>query len=585
VGFHWTLGGSQEDTVSWSMLAPQIALLTGAHVSEAAFLLLLCLSSYAAFLGAATILGPEAITPQHVPIPIVITALFEALNFLVPGCLTFAMMAHLIMRLKTHGLRLERNLQKAERLAHDIATLDLEEIVEADFHQERILEVLQVIARNLKLYRPYIPSHLMEGKGAEEEDDEPEPGIAMLSCPSDRSRSTESISQVGPYHGSTVLSSGYPSSQYLKARLPITETPDVVKELHTLTQSFSTPTKHVVTSLEHLQARKRGTLLYIRLHRLEDFADDTADPDCLGNVARAAALFAETVLTAVKQTKGVVYTMHHNECLVTWNFFTGCSMHAQNACHVALAIRKVLAQLQATSPRLPLSASMGVWGGSIICGSVGTQDYKAPSLVGHGVSRVVRLQRYAAASGRCIVANAEVQRGIALAPRSRLLPIDIIQFQSMRTADDYELGFPTVGTRYHLIYEVVEEILLENSMEWMYALQSTGGASEIDSQVLALLQQAQTGVQNRELFLTSLRALRQCGDKAVIQVCVQLEYLLFAGHLARPFCRVGFDRWTPEFVRTPSPRASAEPLHRRFDALATLGREVDLELPQLPSAV
>jgi len=162
------------------------------------------------------------------------------------------------------------------------------------------------------------------------------------------------------------------------------------------------------------------------------------------------------------------------------------------------------------------------------------------------------------------------------------LPIDIVQFQPMRTADDYELGFTTGGTHLHLIYEVVDDLLQENSMEWMYALQNqtTGGTTEIDTQVAALLQQAQTGVRSRDTFLTSVRTLKQCGDKAVAQVCGQLESLLLAGHLARPFCRVNADRWTPEFVPSLPPRAVSEALHTRFETLSTLGEEIDLEDPQ-----
>jgi len=584
LGFDWTLGGAQQGTIYWSILAPQIALLTGAHVSVAAFLLLLCLSAYASILAAATILGPEAVTPQHVPIPTVISASFQALNFIVPGSLTFVMMVHLISRLKNHRLHLEQSLQEAERLAHHIANLDVEDIVDADFHQERILEVLQLIACNLKLYRPYIPRHLLQ-RHAAEDDTEPDQMIGTVSnSPSDRPISTSSTSMIGPFQRSSLINTSTPSSR-LKPRLLSTENPDTVKDLYA-SQSISPPPK-TLASLELPQVRKRGTLLFIRLHRLEDCADDATDAECVATVAHTAALFVEAVLTAVKPTKGVVHSMHHNECLVTWNYFTPCGMHAQNACMAAVAIRKMLAQLQTASPRLPLAASMGIWTGPIICGSVGTKDYKAPSMVGPGVSRVVRLQRYAAASGRSIVANAEVHRGISSAPRSRLLLVDIVQFQSMRTADDYELGFTPGGTQLHPIYEVVDDLLQENSIEWMYALQNqtTGGTTEIDAQIAGLLQQAQNGIRSRDTFLTSVRALRQCGDKAVAQVCGQPESLLLAGHLARPFCRVNVDRWTPEFAPTFSPRAQSQAPYTRFESLSTVGEEIDLEDPQPQASV
>jgi hypothetical protein len=391
----------------------------------------------------------------------------------------------------------------------------------------------------LMLYRPYLPAHLLQRNTEAVESGDHTPRDPQRSRHRPERNSVDSHSTTKSVPDVPVTRVSDSESTCNSDSLPQLKNISVIPARETRLRPSAKP----LGSLEVPQSRKQGTLLYVKLHGLESYADNSGDPQCVANVARTSNIFVEAVLAAVNQMGGLVHNMQHGACTVTWNFFAAESMHAQNACLAAVRIRDTLVQHQAAYPHLPLAPSMGIWAGRLICGSVGNKDYKAPSMLGPGLSHAVKLQRYAADSGRAIVANAEVHKDIAAAPRSRLLPIDIVQFQCARPRYGHELE----GTQRRVVYEVVDNVIHVDD-EWMYALQHTANEAQLDTRVAALLLQVQVGVEDNDEFVARLHTLRQCGDKAVQAVCRELEALLGAGHLDRPFCRASVDQWVPDFI-------------------------------------
>eukprot|EP00668_Euglena_longa_P006262 GGOE01007434.1.p1 GENE.GGOE01007434.1~~GGOE01007434.1.p1 ORF type:complete len:462 (-),score=118.13 GGOE01007434.1:986-2371(-) len=439
----------------------------------------------------------------------------------------------------------------------------------------------------MKLYRPYLPAHLLKQNHREEtadadadeaedgEDEDPDnPVPQCASFVSTRSRSKRSLGRRKTLRKSMATSDG--SSVASAERRDSAVSSDVSKPFgkgdarlsiapHARGARFSVAS-HLSMSLtktrgplatntlkvphgtfELPQQRKRGTLLYVRLHCLEQWAEGRTDAESLFTVGRISTMFLEAVLPAVQASKGIVQHMQHHACLASWNIFSSCSMHAQNACHAAVQIRNAVQLLQLNHPGAPFDVSIGLWTGTMVSGSVGTKDSKASSMLGAGMRRVVDLQRYAAATQRGAITNAELQKVIAAAPRSRLLAVDVLALQF-----DTGGGGRLMPPPSELVYEVVSDLKATADEEWMYELQSSALTQNADSQLAVGFSQLKAGVRDASKLLLSLEPLETSGDREAKRVYSQLKAMLRDGPPPGPYSRSLRELWEPALPSLPA---------------------------------
>eukprot|EP00667_Euglena_gracilis_P009313 EG_transcript_9457 len=170
-----------------------------------------------------------------------------------------------------------------------------------------------------------------------------------------------------------------------------------------------------------------GTLLYGRLLALADATRQVPDPGELDRIHAAGTLFSEAVVAAARETQAHVHRLSHDVCLLSWNLTEPCRHHADHACQAAVAIRKRLQAAPPDDDAAPPALSIGVWAGQLVSGVLpGPNGAALSSVVGLGVEAAVALQRFAAASGRAIVANAEANQHAAQTRKWRLLPVDVV---------------------------------------------------------------------------------------------------------------------------------------------------------------
>eukprot|EP00667_Euglena_gracilis_P002639 EG_transcript_2643 len=559
LGFHWSLGSQAGTVVNWSLLGPQMAIITGSSLREGLALLAACAVTFSTILALGHAFGSDSITPQAVTVPYGISVTFEALNLLCPGAISFAMMWSVLSQLRAHEQTLQDSIEEAEALARKIVDFDLDDIPPAveGRQEERVVEVLKQVALNMQLYRPYLPAHLLKQnrRPATPDDDTPDDPEDALG------RHDSALSAVSkPLRASsfgTASDGGSPAASEQRsgraaspvrmgdARSVAAHSPMSVARPRAPLASAAL--KLAPTTFELPQQRKKGTLLYVKLHCLERWAEGRTDAESAFATGKVSTLFLEAVLPALQATKGIVQHMQHDACLASWNLFSACHLHAQNGCHAVAQIRAALQALQLGHPGCPFEVSMGLWTGVVLSGSVGTRDSKASSLLGFGLRRVAALQRYAAAAHCGAVANAELHRAVAAAPRTRLLAVDVLALHTAGEGPERG-GLPPA----EVVYEVVGDLKAAAEDEWMYELQASALTQTADSQLATLLGQLKVGVRDPSKVLYAMESLEASADWEVRRACVQLKALLRDRAPPNPYCRRLREEWDPPLSCLPT---------------------------------
>eukprot|EP00668_Euglena_longa_P005066 GGOE01005944.1.p1 GENE.GGOE01005944.1~~GGOE01005944.1.p1 ORF type:complete len:735 (+),score=140.18 GGOE01005944.1:55-2205(+) len=539
---HWSFSGQSAGVLNWSFLSPLVVVYAGGSVAEG-FILFTALTLFCISLAVASqFVAVQSLSPQGEALPTDGIRALSTANQVLPWLLSFLMAVFLLHRLRGHW-RLLRSLSKAQRIAQMIIDFDLDAIAkeEPDEDTNVVLELLRQVACNLKLYQPFIPAHLLSPAALEREvDDRPE------------------TTQVPTFDGLLPHVADAASDH-----ITHDDTPTLLgKGCRSPPGSGSLRAPNRTLDLPH-QVRC-GTLLYIELHDLEAYSVHSRSASKLERIHRAATTFAEVVASAIRDSQGVVQLIQHNACLISWNFVAASRLHAANACRVAIAVRDELLAVNSPTtahPDLaPMSISMAVWTGLMVCGSFGTEGLKRSSSLGRGLSRTQELQQYAAAHRHTIVVNTEAQRHLSLNGRFRLVPVDVLSTRPPLHLDLVD-AFDVVGAE--IIYELVEEVQVQHD-EWMYELDCIEKSGGVDKILEGLLQEAQEGVRDVLGFQRRLDALVPHQNQVVADVAIRLTTLLQRGTLSRPYRLQLTQKWCAGEVQPSSLRKSLfSPLSKR----------------------
>ena len=104
----------------------------------------------------------------------------------------------------------------------------------------------------------------------------------------------------------------------------------------------------------------------------------------LNDMQAMSDIFWKEVVPIIQQHRGVVLTMAHTHCLVSWNLTMSSSTHATRALNTATQIQDACQEAPAPRPYL----TMGVWSGTVACSSFGSSSLKGFGAIGHGVKQV-----------------------------------------------------------------------------------------------------------------------------------------------------------------------------------------------------
>eukprot|EP00668_Euglena_longa_P025705 GGOE01032124.1.p1 GENE.GGOE01032124.1~~GGOE01032124.1.p1 ORF type:complete len:745 (+),score=196.24 GGOE01032124.1:30-2237(+) len=508
LGVHLTYIGYSGEMANWALLAPQLCIITGGRLSHGLAMLMGVLATMVAlalvqsFTDATTYLIQPALNTDWL-------IFFTTVNTMIPWGISFLLSYLLLGRQRQHD-ELQRSMAAAEEAAQMIIDFELDSIADLPLADHAsILGLLQRVAFNLRLYRPYIPAHLLPNAKTAQEEEQITAFDSTAESPFDGVGQEPGASDISVSHSDGRLSMpSRPRSGGLRA--PV--------------RSFEV--QHDVRS---------GTLLYVSLHLMDAYASHSRHNDKVERIRRSADLFCELVMAAVKETHGVVHSMQQNSCFVSWNFGSPCRLHAVNACRAALTIRDRLCAIGSKGGMAPMALSSGVWSGLLVSGTFGTQDYKSSGVLGFGVSRVVELQQYSAAHQRPIVANARARTLAQAQPQQHFLPVDVLYVDPVAHPRD---GSGCVGdpADAELIYELLWERTVGDG-EWMYQLQRLEADRhlEIEKDVEKLLYQAQAGVEDLCSFQTQVSRLLLSEDPAVSRMGTQLDNLMLTQALDRPY--------------------------------------------------
>ena len=543
LSWYWSLGGNVNSVgvITMGFVAPHLCMVSGSSLAHAALVHALVVGAVVLFTVLEVSLGSVRYTPQATQIPPQWQSVLLAfhITFCSTLSLAFGMLSLSQLRAKTASL--ERSLTRAETLAQKIAAFDVNDITD-ERSEDRILDLMIQVANNLKAYRPYLPPHLfMSDDDAQDDDDHPHPHRVPSSLPSPQS-----------------------------ACLPSGQSVDTRSSSTTTTKS-SSPHFGRYTALSHharhdLAHGVVGTLMYIRVNEFERLVN----PHDGGAAAlpEISGIFAQVVVHFVGENKGVIHSLGHDRCMVSWNLLPRCHLHVAAALSTALEIREEYGRkVRAFSPAAgPLARlSIGVWTGPLHCSCVGTQDFKTFAFSGRGCTAVVALQQYAAAFGRCIVANARAFALAASAPQHRLLPVDVLATAPDAAGPD---GRARGEPGSEVVYECVAALQTSED-EWMYQLQECTASASADEQLNKLLATAQAGLpptkRAHAQFLEGVSDLEQGPDPWVSHVARHLRKVA-EQHLQRGPYRRGFcDPWSLEPYYEPMPLTAAKSKTMTFE--------------------
>eukprot|EP00667_Euglena_gracilis_P002166 EG_transcript_2165 len=537
MGTHWSFSGQTAAIDNWALLAPLLALHLGCSPDISLWLLAFPVAAFIAISCAADLVDLSAITPQAPVLSRQAVLAYTVVNMVVPWALAHIFASHAAAQLQDYR-QLQESVDTAEALAQMIVDFDLDTFgSQTDANMHGMVALLHQVGTKLKLYRPYIPAHLLPqfglvNPGASRAEDHPVSNCSFV----------PTQAQLG-------------HSFALPPDLPIVAHVGVVPA-DGRARSNSHNLRSPLRMFQVAPEIRCGTLLYIRLPQLESFSRLVLQGHGVDHIHRAVAQVTHVIATVLQQTGGVIQVMQQSVYLASWNFISACPLHSVNACHAAVLIRDRLAALDPNDGIGPLRAVLGVWAGTLLSGTFGTDDTKSSGAIGRGITRVRELQCYGAMHQRGIIANSEVRRLTALNANIKLLPVDVL---SIRTNNSIEPRDPSDRYESELVYEVLGENSVQDD-EWMYQLQTLAATGRSERDLERLLRQAQEGARGLPTFCQELTELTKCPNAAVAKVAIHLQLLHSRGHLRTPYRLEYHQAWTP--VASPEPpewQGSKEP--------------------------
>eukprot|EP00667_Euglena_gracilis_P007891 EG_transcript_7979 len=448
IGVHWSFAGQSSGVVNWALFAPQFVFFTGGRSWAGWLLFSVVAMVLAAYFCLEAVMDVRKLTPERAVVPPGWVVAFEFINILIPWFASFTVTWMHVRQMRNQRQHLECNLAQAEGLAQRIIDFDLEGIEPLGSGAGTVVALLSQVACNLKLYRPYLPLHLMQPQTSDD---------GSFAAAEELLRDNTSPDHT-PEHGAPwgAIAGDHPLSLGEKGRTHSMRGPGTPRALRA---------PHVPFEID--QQMRCGTLLYFHLGEMGFSSKDEGSSELLEKIRRTASTVAQVVLDALKEHHGTLLFLQPNCGLACWNFISRCRSHALSACHAALAIRDILTTASARMPgMLPLQVSMGLWSGQLVSGSFGTEEFKTSSALGSGMARVMDLQHYALAHRRSIIVNGEAVRHLH-SHKLRLLPVDVLATGRQAARVDYLLN-PAPS---EVVYELLEEVRVSED-EWMYQLQT-----------------------------------------------------------------------------------------------------------------
>ena len=492
IGF-WSFGGLVRSStfVLLPFLAPHVWFLTntGGLAGPGCMFGIACLV-VAARLVVDLALGTGALTPLVIRIPESGMTVAAALIAIIASGIAFCSAAHMLRRMQQRAEALENDMNEARGVAQMLVNWDLDALPEASGDND-VVDLMVQVAEKLKLYRPYLPAHLFTPGSEDDVEDVEDIQELAMNAP----KSSGAIGGAAP-----------------RAHVQRTSTSDR-PELLSLTKA----------TVHRPLAPHNGTLLRARISITKESLRSVSG-DVVQRVANA---LARVVQDAARETKGLLQTMTHDHCLILWNVDSKCATHVLQGLTAAVMIRNRFTQHCTDEGEEGFAISIGLWSGAFVSGTLSLGDMTSHVCLGQGPDQALALQEYAAMFGRHIMCNNRVFDATKLAPKHRLVPVDVLSFGSGDTRGD-------------IVYECVCEFETDTE-EWMYQISVNRSAP--DDHLRRLMQQVQQGmIANRDEFDSEVSGLRAAGEPIVSQVACALgaitRHHLTAGRYCRNLCPV-----------------------------------------------
>ena len=478
-------------------------------------------------------LGPDISPQEHVLLPAWLFVTYKVSNVIVPMMVILGHMEHYQTIVKEHQDNLNQTLTSAKVVCRGLVKFDLENLQPppetsstGETTSENILHMLYDVVVKMRLYRPFLPHYLLgDPKGPEQKYGQD----GRLQVPSARSRHSRRSSRS---QATAIVNSVSQSSSRSRQSGPDLEP---VARSHGHQLSLSTGLLH------ELPIRMRpGSVLLIGFSGMDRLLERHLD-ECR-QASLVSRLFCQKVVHAVQDSNGVVLSLAGDQCVAVWNLLSSCRSHVTRALDAACSIQgSVQPLIDSVSCRLSIS----VWAGDIPSGSFGTNDTLMFGVFECALAPAVALQRYGAATSRCIMVSSQVWEANRQSPTHHLLPVDVLD---LHVADQTSLGLVPRG-------EVVCECLgnLEGAQgEWMYQLDAASSALEGERclhEVLSMMRQGHSDLESMQNILSSAVAK---GCQKVREVSNFVHSILQPG---RAYCNVPGPIWGGRRCRR-SPKSS-----------------------------
>ena len=504
LGFTWSLGPEVSGYIAFPLLfVPHVICTTGGSkpqvIGSAVFFA-------ACFVALRVLFGLAPISPEDIGrFPPALREVFCLVCVFTPTVNELGCLIYVLGNISMHKASLEDTIGEAELICRGLVSFDLDRLPGPGPHHDaaapgRIVLMLYTVVDRMKQFRPFLPQYLLTPMTPRRGSAHPRGGQYAPSRVASELTS-DCSSDEGPSdpedrssHKTSRKSSG---AQLLPCgHCPVTHS---------------------------AWRRAKGTLALIALPGLRELMGqgETASP----RLKELSDAFFRVVVPAILHSRGTVISLSGDQCLAGWNMASRCASHVQQALTAATEIRDMFRQVpHAAAARL----SIGVYADDWTSGSFGTQELRMYGLYTCQTARAVVLQRYAEATGRCIMVNDTVWKALRSAPTHQLLPVDVVDL------DPGEGGHAPQCNG-----EVVSECLAplsDDAEEWLYAVgpkHDGGVAAQLHHALTQLQRGIGTEAELRTLQHDLVQALVDVQDSAVQDTCGFVMGMLKA---QEPYC-------------------------------------------------
>ena len=358
---HWALGNNvlALGVLCAAFIGPQVSLITSRSIGPPIIVHVFSICYVAVMVVVELLVGEGNFTPQVFQPSKGWQIVLTTVVMVTGASVSVVALSFVVSKLRAQATQLEGSIAKAEALACKIAAFDVNDVPEDDLDCS-IVNLMLKIARTMRLYRPYIPAHLLlHDVGFESPDASDQQSCGVPEPFTPRTQSYLPSSPGTPSGGGSLKS----------YRSTISIDPGVQAKFN-----------------QRIQQRV-CTLLYVQVGDAEGLTA-TANSQTLEVFEECAAAFAHLVITTTAESKGFMQSLSYNRCLISWNLACKVNCHVSHALSAAILIRDQFKQQAEKQDFVSSNISMGLWTGCLTFGTIGTKLYKTFAFCGEGVTRV-----------------------------------------------------------------------------------------------------------------------------------------------------------------------------------------------------